>query len=43
LLLPEAWLPSDSNAITVMDLDGGLMASLSADDRPTYPDSKPKP
>jgi beta-galactosidase len=36
LFLPGAWLHPGANEITVMDLDGGPTASLSADDHPTY-------
>ena len=44
LFLPGAWLHSGSNEVTVMDLDGGPTASLSADDHPTYlvPKNAPK-
>ena len=36
LFLPGAWLHAGSNEVTVMDLDGGLPPSVSADDHPTY-------
>jgi beta-galactosidase len=36
LFLPGAWLHAGSNEVTVMDLDGGSTASLSAEDHPTY-------
>jgi beta-galactosidase len=44
LFLPGAWLHSGKNQVTVMDLDGGPTASLSADDHPTYlvPKTAPK-
>ena len=44
LFLPGAWLRSGKNDVTVMDLDGGQTASLSADDHPTYlvPKAAPK-
>lgn len=41
LYLPGAWLHSGSNALTVMDLDGGGEVSVSADDHPTYLQPKP--
>jgi beta-galactosidase len=34
--LPGAWLHAGSNDLVVMDLDGGPLPSLSADDHPTY-------
>lgn len=36
LYLPGAWLHAGDNDVTVMDLDGGALPSLSADDHPTY-------
>jgi beta-galactosidase len=42
LFLPGAWLHSGNNEVTVMDLDGGPTASLSAGDHPTYLNPKPK-
>ena len=36
LYLPGAWLRSGENDLTVMDLDGGPLPSLSANDHPTY-------
>jgi beta-galactosidase len=36
LYLPGAWQHAGSNDVTVMDLDGGQLPSLSADDHPTY-------
>jgi beta-galactosidase len=41
LYLPGAWLHTGSNALTVMDLNGGAVVSLSADDHPTYLQPKP--
>jgi beta-galactosidase len=41
LYLPGAWLHRGSNALTVMDLDGGAQVSVSADDHPTYFQQKP--
>jgi beta-galactosidase len=43
LFLPGAWLHSGNNEVTVMDLDGGPTASISADDHPTYLDPKAAP
>jgi beta-galactosidase len=36
LYVPGAWLHAGDNDVTVMDLDGGALPSLSADDHPTY-------
>ena len=36
LYLPGAWLHAGANEVVVMDLDGGPLPSLSADDHPTY-------
>jgi beta-galactosidase len=36
LFVPGAWLHAGGNDLTVMDLDGGPLRSLSADDHPTY-------
>jgi beta-galactosidase len=43
LYLPGAWLHPGANDLTVMDLDGGPLQSLSADDHPTYLQPKPVP
>jgi beta-galactosidase len=36
LFLPGAWLHAGKNDLVVMDLDGGPLPTLSADDHPTY-------
>jgi beta-galactosidase len=36
LFVPGAWLHAGDNEVTVMDLDGGPLPLLSADDHPTY-------
>ena len=36
LFLPGVWLHMGSNAIVVLDLDGGALPKLSGDDHPTY-------
>jgi beta-galactosidase len=41
LYLPGAWLHRGSNALTVLDLDGGAQVSVGADDHPTYLQPKP--
>jgi beta-galactosidase len=43
LYLPGAWLRPGANDLTVMDLDGGPLRSLSADDHPTYVQPKAAP
>ena len=43
LYLPGAWLHVGKNEMTVMDLDGGATATISADDHPTYLDPKAVP
>jgi hypothetical protein len=42
LFLPAAWLHVGRNMVTVLDLNGGEMVSLSADDHPTYLQPKPE-
>jgi beta-galactosidase len=43
LFLPGAWLHAGDNDVTVMDLDGGPLPSLSADDHPMYLQPAPAP
>lgn len=44
LFLPGAWLHSGKNEVTVMDLEGGPMPSIGAEDHPTYLyPNKPQP
>ena len=42
LFVPGAWLHAGSNAVAVLDLNGGRSVSVSLEDHPTYLDPKPE-